>query len=78
MAGISLLGTLAGSCCSIITANRLISYRLARLEETVKERAATVERVYALERHSAVVREQMCDLAHRVELIEQERREKST
>ena len=76
MAGISLLGTLAGSCCSIITANRLISYRLARLEETVKERAGTVERVYALERQSAVTQEQIRELAHRVELIESERSEK--
>ena len=58
-------------------ANRLIAYRLTRLEETVKERATTVERVYTLEKQTAVVQEQIKELAHRVDLIEMERSEKN-
>lgn len=77
MAAISLLGTLAGSGGSIIAANKLISYRLGRLEETVRERSGIIERVYVLEGHNAVVQEQLKELGHRVELIERERSEKS-
>lgn len=76
MAGISLLGTLAGSGGSLIMANKLIAYRLARLEETVRERGAIVERVYSLEKDSAVVHEQMREISHRLDVFEQERSKK--
>ena len=50
VAAISLLGTLVGSAGSIYASNRLLSYRLERLEETVREREDVVRRVYGLER----------------------------
>lgn len=40
VAAISLIGTIAGTGSSMIMANRLISYRLTKLEELVRERAA--------------------------------------
>ena len=73
MATISLLGTLAGSGGSIVMANKLISYRLGQLETTVRERGSAVERIYSLERDSAVIHEQIREIAHRVELLEQKR-----
>lgn len=64
-----------GSGGSIIAANKLISYRLGRLEETVRERSGIVELVYVLEGHNAVAQEQLKELPYRVELIERERKE---
>ena len=49
VAAISLLGTLAGTGSSIYAANKLFSYRLDRLEETVRERSGAIARISALE-----------------------------
>lgn len=70
VAVISLLGTLAGSGSSIIMANRLINYRLKKLEELVRERAGAVERIYQLEKDGAVVRAQIEEITHRLEAVE--------
>lgn len=67
MATISLLGTLAGSGGSIVMANKLISYRLERLEETVKERSGALERIYSLERDNAVIHEQIREIVARLD-----------
>lgn len=48
-------------------ANKLISYRLERLEETVKDRSGAIERVYSLERDNAVIHEQIREILHRLE-----------
>lgn len=69
VAAISLLGTLAGSGGSIIMANKLISYRLEKLEETVKERSGAVERIYILERDNAVIHEQIREILSRLETL---------
>lgn len=58
-------------------ANKLIVYRITRLEETVKERNSAIDRVYMLERHNAVVQEQIKELSHRVDLIENRKEWKS-
>lgn len=67
VATISLLGTLAGSGGSIVMANKLISYRLEKLEETVKERSRAIDRVYALERDNAVIHEQIREIVARLD-----------
>ena len=67
VAAISLLGTLAGSGGSIYAANRLLSYRLERLEETVRERESAVQRIYALERDAAVIHEQIREISDRLD-----------
>jgi hypothetical protein len=46
---LSLIGTLAGTFGGIITANKLITYRIERLEEKVNKHNNLVERTYKLE-----------------------------
>lgn len=67
VAAISLLGTLAGSGGSIYAANKLISFRLERLEETVRERESAVRRIYDLEKDNAIIHEQIRDIVSRIE-----------
>lgn len=46
---LSLIGTLVGTFGGIITANKLTTYRIERLEETVNKHNSIVERTYKLE-----------------------------
>lgn len=46
---LSLIGTLAGTFGGIITANKLTTYRIERLEEKVNKHNNVIERVYKLE-----------------------------
>lgn len=46
---LSLVGTLAGTFGGIITANKLTTYRIERLEEKVNKHNNIIERTYALE-----------------------------
>lgn len=67
MAAISLLGTLAGSGGSIIMANKLISYRIERLEETVKERHSAIERLYRLELDNMTTKKRVNEIVARLD-----------
>lgn len=46
---LSLFGTLAGTFGGIITANKLTTYRIERLEATVNKHNTIIERTYILE-----------------------------
>lgn len=46
---LSLIGTLIGTFGGIITANKLVSYRLEQLEKKVEKHNSVVERVFILE-----------------------------
>lgn len=46
---ISLGGTLFGSLSGILVSNKLVNFRIERLEEQVKTHNAIVERTYKLE-----------------------------
>ncbi len=46
---LSLIGTLAGTFGGILTANKLITYRIERLEEKVNKHNNLIERTYKLE-----------------------------
>ena len=46
---LSLIGTLAGTFGGIVTSNKLITYRIERLEEKVNKHNNLVERTYKLE-----------------------------
>lgn len=46
---LSLMGTLAGTFGGIITANKLTTYRIERLEQKVDKHNTVIERTYALE-----------------------------
>ena len=49
VAVLSLVGTLIGSMTGILTANKLVNYRLKKLEEKVQAHNNLVERTYKLE-----------------------------
>lgn len=46
---LSLIGTLAGTFGGILTANKLVTYRIERLEEKVNKHNNIIERTYKLE-----------------------------
>lgn len=48
-AGMSLIGTLAGTFGGILVANKMTTYRIEQLEKKVAEHNKTVERTYKLE-----------------------------
>ena len=49
VAAFSLTGTVIGSLTGILTANKLVNYRLKKLEEKVQAHNNLVERTYKLE-----------------------------
>ena len=67
---LSLIGTLVGSFGGILTANRLINYRIQQLEKKVEKHNQVIERVYKLEEHDAVIDEEIKVANHRIEDLE--------
>lgn len=67
---LSLAGTMGGSLCGILTANRLTNYRIQQLEEKVEKHNKVIERVYNLEKHEAVFDEEIKVVNHRIEDLE--------
>lgn len=59
VAVLSLVGTLGGSLGGILTANKLTNYRIQQLEEKVEKHNKVIERVYNLEKHEAVIDEEI-------------------
>lgn len=55
----SLLGTLVGTLGGILTANKLVMYRLEQLEKKVEKHNNVVERMYGLETRVAVDEEEI-------------------
>ncbi len=70
VAVLSLVGTLAGSLAGILTANKLTNYRISQLEQKVEKHNNVIERVYRLEKHEAVVDEEIKVVNHRIEDLE--------
>lgn len=67
---LSLIGTLVGSFGGILTANRLINYRIQQLEKKVEKHNQVIERVYKLEQRGAVIDEEIKVANHRIEDLE--------
>lgn len=61
---LSLVGTLLGSLGGIMTANKLTNYRIEQLEKKVEKHNNVLERVYELEKHEAVLDEEIETLKH--------------
>lgn len=68
---LALVGTLGGSLAGILTANRLTNYRIQKLEEKVEKHNNVIERVYNLEKHEAVIEEEIKVANHRIDDLEQ-------
>ena len=49
VAAFSLTGTVIGSLMGILTANKLVNYRLKKLEKKVQAHNSLIERTYKLE-----------------------------
>ena len=56
---LSLFGTLIGSLCGILTANKLTLYRIQQLEKKVEKHNGVIDRVYVLEKNEAVMQEEI-------------------
>lgn len=71
VAVLSLLGTLGGTFGGIMTANKLTNYRIEQLEKKVEKHNNVIERVYLLEKHEAVVDEEIKVANHRIDDLEE-------
>lgn len=67
---LSLVGTLLGSLGGILTANRLTNYRIQELEKKVEKHNNVITRVYELEKHEAVMNEEIKVANHRIDDLE--------
>ena len=72
---LSLAGTLMGSLLGILAANKLVVYRIEQLEKKVEKHNQVVERVYSLERSEAVIEEEIKVANHRIDDLEDVRKQ---
>lgn len=66
----SFAGTVLGSIFGILAANKLTNYRIAQLEKRVEAHNKVIDRVYKLEKHDAVVDEEIAVANHRINDLE--------
>ena len=71
VAVLALIGTLGGSFGGILTANKLVNYRIEQLEKKVDKHNQVIERVYKLEQREAVFDEEIKVVNHRIEDLEE-------
>lgn len=62
VAGMSLIGTLAGTFGGILVSNRLTNYRIEQLEKKVAQHNSVIERTYKLEGQMTEVQHDIRDL----------------
>lgn len=67
---LALIGTLVGTFGGILTANKLTNYRIEQLEQKVEKHNKVIERVYQLEKHEAVMDEEIKVANHRISDLE--------
>lgn len=74
VAGLSLIGTLAGTFGGILTSNKLTGYRIEQLEKKMEKHYDTtntlVDRVYRLEESNKLLDEKMSVANHRIADLE--------
>ena len=68
---LSLIGTLGGSSLGVLAANKLTNYRIEQLEKKVDKHNSVIERVYELEKHDAVIYEEIVVVNHRIKDLEE-------
>lgn len=67
---LAFLGTVLGSLFGVIAANKLTTYRIEQLEKKVEKHNNLIERVYLLEKHEAVLDEEIAVANHRIKDLE--------
>lgn len=70
VAVLSLFGTLAGAYFANRKSSALIAYRLEQLESKVQKHNNVIERVFMLEKHEAVIDEEIKVANHRIDDLE--------
>lgn len=68
---LAFLGTLIGTLGGILASNKLTNYRIEQLEKRVEKHNSVIERVYNLEKHEAVIDEEIEVANHRIADLEQ-------
>ena len=68
---LSLAGTAIGSLAGIMTANRLMTYRLDQLEKKVEKHNNLIERTYKLEEGVTLLDEKIKVANHRIDDLEE-------
>ena len=72
VAVLSLIGTLGGAYLAGRKTTALVSYRLEELEKKVDKHNNVVERMYEVEKKSALLKDHQNDLSGRIDQIEKE------
>lgn len=72
VAGLSLLGTLAGTAGGIIVSGKLVNYRIEQLEKKVEQHNNLITRTFRLEQSVAVLDERVRTANHRITDLEKE------
>ena len=70
---LSLVGTLAGSYFSNRAGQKLIAYRIEKLEEKVDKHNQVIERTYKLEEDTTVLDEKIKVANHRIDDLERKK-----
>lgn len=70
VAGLSLLGTLAGAYAANRKSSALIAYRLEQLENKVNKHNQVIERTFKLEKQEELLEEKIKVINHRIEDLE--------
>ena len=68
---VSLFGTIIGSLCGILAANKLTNYRIEQLEAKVNQHNNLIERTFKLEEAEAILEEKVRVANHRIDDLEQ-------
>lgn len=72
VAVLSLVGTLIGSVVGILTANKLVVYRIEQLERTVNKHNTVIERVALLEQDNKAQWKRIDEMRADMEAIKKE------
>lgn len=67
VATISFLGTVSGSLLGILAANKLVNFRLERLEDKVNKHNSLIERMYKVEDRAASNSHRIDDLERKID-----------
>lgn len=70
IAGLSLLGTLAGTAGGIIVSGKLVNYRIEQLEKKVEKHNNLITRTFRLEQAVALLDERVRVANHRISDLE--------
>lgn len=67
---LSLLGTAIGSLAGILTANKMVVYRIEQLEKKVEKHNTLIERTYKVEESVTLLDEKIKSVNHRIDDLE--------